>query len=184
MGSRTVTTKTELPPMSPEEASMMNLGINYLLAGPISEQFYIKKAEKTRHKNQGLWDSLASEKERLTGELSELEKRAAGYRTGTPGTPAYAEGTIKLRDVENRIGTINARLGKIDSDIQKESKDATPYTDYQLLAKPPPGVQKTLLGLDEGTRSRANSILENYGYNSQEFRSFAKGVRVTPTPVG
>ncbi len=157
---------------------MMNLGINYLLAGPISEQFYIKKAEKTRYKNQGLYDQLSSEKERLTGELGELQKRYSQYTTGTPGTPGYAESSVKMREVESRMGQINARLGKLDADLKKESEGSTVYTDYQLLDKPPPQIRKTLIGLDERTRNRAEDILSNYGYSSKEFRNFAKGVKV------
>ena len=178
MGSKTVTTKTELPPMSPEEASMMNLGMNYLLAGPISEQFYIKSEEKTRYKNQTLYDQLASEKTTLENELRALEGRAESYRSAAPGTPAYATGMEKMREVESRIGTINARLGKLDSEIQKQSEGATTYMDYQLLSKPPPGMRKILLGLDDKTRDRAYNILENYGYTSSQFRNFAKTVSV------
>ena len=162
--------------MSPEEASSLDLGIEYMLKGPLNDQFYIKPEERTKYKNQSLMDQLISEKSRLSGELAQLQQKQLQYSQGIPGTPQYAAGQLQLKDVNSRAGQINARLSKIDSDAQKESKDATTYTHYTLLDRPPPAIHAKLLDLAPAQRDQAEEVLQNYGYSSKEFRQFARGV--------
>lgn len=192
-GSKT-TTETKIPEMSAEERSLMNLGIDYLLAGPISEQFYVKPVEKTTYKNQALVDQLNKERGSLQGELDELKRRQSAYSTpmttgpgGTTGPAGFGAKRNELRAVDQRIGEIEMRMSGLDSKYRKETEGdrSTTYTDYQLLDKPPPGVRKALLDMDEQSRNKANSILENHGYSSAEFRNYAKTVKMPPKkPAG
>ncbi len=133
--------------------------------------FTEKKGEKKHAKKQGEYD-------RLSQEIQDVKDQIAASPTATgpdvtnrfgrtiSGSPLRAQ----LKEKEEKLQKLEEEIGGIEAEYTET------YTDYTLIEMPPPEVQRYIETLDPHQRKEIDKVLEDYGYDSEQFRSTAAQV--------
>lgn len=134
--------------------------------------FGVKEEEKrafTEPKKEKEHAKKLRERERLQQEISDIEDKISGGKA--PKKSAELEQKKRqLSDLEGSIGDIEAEFTET-------------YTDYTLIEMPPPEVQRHIDQLPSQQRRVIDRILEEKGYDSDEFRGAAQQI-TTKLPTG
>ena len=186
-GSQTTTQKTEFPEKSPEEERFWKLGADFVTQGIISQFFTVKSTTEKKYKNPGAVEGWQKEIDKLEKQRADLmastdktgqdKLRYDAYgppRVGFKGGAIAGAGPVP----KNELGYIDDRLDKLREKMDKAEEESEMITTDKLLKKAPTFVQQAINIMPDAQRSQMESVLNNYGYDSKEFRQASKNVKV------
>lgn len=136
----------------------------------------VKEEEKTaftEKKKEKEHAKKLSERERVTKEIDELNRKIEAHQSAPRGFGFQQEENQLYQQLQAKAD----QLSSIEEQVEEvETEYTETYTDYTLIEMPPPEVQRYIETLDPAQRKVIDRVLEEHGYDSDQFRSTAQQV--------
>ena len=172
------TTSTQFPLPSENELNLQGMG-EALVRSLLSEQYYIKDTDAFRYENEGLVESLKAEQKRYKDQTVSLQKQLDTIQVTTVHH-AYGGSRTSTSDtnLKQQLNNAKVQYDSISKKLNEQLAKGTPYTKTELLEKPPPRIQALLRTLPFDQQQKVEDTLQNYGYNSKEYKQIAGTIHI------